>query len=290
MEFQAPKLVGDDAEGTGEVFEVKYLYDKTAHLATSPQLYKQIMVGVFERVFTTGNVFRAEKHATTRHLNEYTSIDVECGFITDHTDIMRLETSLMRSIVARLKETCAEEFKTLGAELPLLPEGDCFPRLKLREVQKIIGVPEESDLDPAGERAIAEWAKKEHGSDFVFVTHYPVVKRPFYTYEDEADPGYTKSFDLLFRGAEITTGGQRRHEYENLVAGAKAKGLNPDNFSFYFQAFRYGLPPHGGWGMGLERLTQKFLGLENVKEATPFPRDINRIDTLLSEDPNRTAD
>ena len=297
VEFQAPKIIGDDAEGTGEVFEVKYLYDRVAHLATSPQLYKQIMVGVFERVFTTGNVFRAEKHATTRHLNEYTSIDVEFGFINDHLDIMRLETALMRHIVAHLKETCTEAFATLGAELPLIPvEGDCFPHMKLREAQALIkertGVDKtaEPDLEPEDERWLCTYAHDELQSDFFFVTHYPVAKRPFYTYEDESDIGFTKSFDLLFRGVEITTGGQRRHEYENLVAGAKMKGLNPDNFSFYLQAFKYGMPPHGGWGMGLERLTQKFLGLKNVKEATLFPRDINRIDTLLSTPNENNSD
>lgn len=287
-EFQAPKLIGDDAEGSGEVFEVKYLYDQVAHLATSPQLYKQIMVGVFERVFTTGNVFRAEKHSTSRHLNEYTSIDVEMGFINDHTDVMALETELMRAITMQLAATCAEEFKLLGAEVPVVPAK--IPSLKLREAQELIfketgkDKRTEPDLEPEDERWLCEWSKREHDSDFCFVTHYPVSKRPFYTYEDENDKGFTKSFDLLFRGVEITTGGQRRHNYDNLVEGAKAKGLNPENFAYYLQAFKTGLPPHGGWGMGLERLTAKFLGLANVKEATLFPRDINRIDTLLSTD------
>lgn len=286
-EFQAPKLIGDDAEGSGEVFEVKYLYDRVAHLATSPQLYKQIMVGVFERVFTTGNVFRAEKHATTRHLNEYTSIDVEMGFITDHTDVMAVETELMRAICDHLHTTCESEFKMLLADIPVVPKN--IPQLKLREAQALIlketGVDHtsEPDLEPGEERWLCEWSAREHRSDFIFITHYPVSKRPFYTFEDQADPGFTKSFDLLFRGLEITTGGQRRHDYDNLVAGAKLKGLNPENFSYYLQAFKYGIPPHGGWGMGLERLTAKFLNLQNVKEATLFPRDINRIDTLLSK-------
>ena len=285
-EFQAPRLIGDDAEGSGEVFEVKYLYDKTAHLATSPQLYKQIMVGVFERVFTTGNVFRAEKHSTTRHLNEYTSIDIEMGFIKDHTDIMATENRLMRYISDHLRATCAKEFELHGATIPVVPEQ--IPFMKLREAQELIfketskDTRTEPDLEPEDERWLCEWAKRTHDSDFVFVTHYPVSKRPFYTLEDPEDVGFTKSFDLLFRGVEITTGGQRRHDYDNLVAGAKMKGLDPDNFSFYLQAFKYGIPPHGGWGMGLERLTAKFLGLANVKEAALFPRDINRIDTLLS--------
>ena len=282
-EFQAPKLIGDDAEGGADVFSLPYFYDKVAHLATSPQFYKQILVGVLERVYTVGNVYRAEKHSTTRHLNEYTSLDMEMGFINDHLDVMRVETRLMHSIIKHLKESCVEEFKTLGATLPDAPEE--FPSLKLREAQKILGVDEsEPDLEPEHERAICEWAKREHNSDFIFITHYPVSKRPMYTFEDPEDLGYTKSFDLLFRGVEITTGGQRRHDYENLIEGIKAKGLDPDKFSYYLQAFKYGMPPHGGWGMGLERLTQKMLGLHNVKEATLFPRDINRIDTLLHAD------
>ena len=288
VEFQAPRLIGDDAEGSGEVFEVNYLYGKTAHLATSPQLYKQIMVGVFERVFTTGNVFRAEKHSTSRHLNEYTSLDMEMGFIKDHTDVMTFETRLLRAITEHLRHTCAAEYALLNAELPEVPEE--IPRLKLRDAQELIfketdkDKRSEPDLEPEDERWLCEWSKREHDSDFVFVTHYPVSKRPFYTYEDADDPGFTKSFDLLFRGVEITTGGQRRHDYENLIEGARLKGLNPELFSFYLQAFKYGMPPHGGWGMGLERLTAKFLGIANVKEAALFPRDINRIDVLLSTD------
>ncbi len=286
-EFQAPKFVGDDAEGGGNIFKVEYFKDRNAYLATSPQLYKQIMVGVFERVFAAGNVFRAEKHATTRHLNEYTSLDMEMGFIDDHTTIMAMEESFMRFLMQRLSETCAAEITLLGATLPVVP--DQIPRLKLREAQAIIsketGVDctEEPDLEPEHERFLCEWAKREKGSDFVFITHYPVSKRPFYTYEDERDPGFTKSFDLLFRGVEITTGGQRVHDYDTLLKKLEQKGLSPDNFSFYLQAFKYGMPPHGGWGMGLERLTEKLLGFENLREATLFPRDMNRIDVRLAQ-------
>lgn len=287
IEFQSPKLIGDDAEGGANVFEVPYFYGKTAHLATSPQFYKQMMVGVYERVFCTGNVFRAEKHSTTRHINEYTSLDMEMGFITDHHDLMDLETALMKYIVSHLEKTCAAEFTLLGATVPEISE--TIPTLKLKEAQELIlketgkDTVGEPDLEPEDERWLCEWSKKEKNSDFVFVTHYPVSKRPMYTMEDSEDPGFTKSFDLLFRGVEITTGGQRRHEYQNLVEGIKAKGLNPDQFAYYLQAFKYGMPPHGGWGMGLERLTAKFLGIQNVKEATLFPRDINRIDTRLSD-------
>ncbi|MCA9367149.1 aspartate--tRNA(Asn) ligase [Candidatus Kaiserbacteria bacterium] len=286
-EFQAPKLVGGDAEGGAEVFKLGYFKDRTAFLASSPQLYKEISVGAFERVFSFATAFRAEKSATTRHLSEYTSLDMEMGFITDHHDIMRMETALMQFIVKHLGETCAKELEILGIELPLAPAGELFPHMKLREAQSLIkektgqDKTAEPDLEPEDERWLCEYAHNELGSDFIFITHYPMKKRPFYTMEDEGDEGYSKSFDLLFRGVEITTGGQREHRLERLIAQAEGKGLDPSKFSFYLQAFRYGIPPHGGWGMGLERLTQKFVGVQNVKEATLFPRDINRIDVLL---------
>jgi len=289
-EFQSPKLVGGDAEGGAEVFKVPYFKDKTAYLSSSPQLYKQIMVGVYERVFSFATAFRAEKSATSRHLSEYTSLDMEMGFITDHTDVMRVETALMKHLVQHLTEHATDALATLKMELPAIPDGDMFPNMKLKEAQELIlketgeDKTSEPDLEPEDERWLCEYAKENLGSDFIFITHYPVSKRPFYTYEDEEDPGFTKSFDLLFRGVEITTGGQRVHDLETLKEKIKSKGLDPESFSFYLQAFKYGIPPHGGWGMGLERLTAKFCGVANVKEATLFPRDINRIDTLLSKD------
>ncbi len=297
-EFQAPKLVGGDAEGGAAVFSVPYFKEKTAYLASSPQFYKQIMVGAFERVFSFATAFRAEKSATTRHLSEYTSLDAEIGFITDHHDIMRVETALMRFAVEHLRTVAQAELTTLGVELPQTGEAssDMFPHMKLREAQALIrektgaDKTNEPDLEPEDERWLCEYAKSELGSDFIFITHYPVSKRPFYTYEDEADPGFTKSFDLLFRGVEITTGGQRVHNKANLIERMQQKGLNPEQFSFYLQAFAYGIPPHGGWGMGLERLTQKFCGVDNVKEATLFPRDINRIDTLTSKESTDSAE
>lgn len=286
-EFQAPKLVGDDAEGGGNVFKLEYFKGQDAYLATSPQLYKQILVGSLERVFTTGNVFRAELHATTRHLNEYTSLDAEMGFIESHEDVMQVLETTLKHIVSTLQKEHGEDFATVGAELPKAP--DQFPRIKFRDAQKLIteatgeDCTKEPDLEPAHERWLCEYALKEFGSDFIFVTHYPTKKRPFYTFVDPEDPEHTYSFDLLFRGVEITTGGRRVHEYDEYLKRLESKGLDPKNFAFYLQAFKYGMPPHGGWGMGLERLTQKFLGLSNVKEATLFPRDINRIDTLLSK-------
>lgn len=285
-EFQAPKLIGEDAEGGANSFDVEY-FGHTAHLAQSPQLYKQIMVGVFERVFSTGNVYRAEKHSTTRHVNEYTSLDIEMGFIKDHTDIMAMENRILAHIMKELEATCSAEFALMGAEIPNVPAK--IPALKLREAQQIIKEEQgidcsnEPDLEPAHERFLCEYAKKKWDSDFMFVTHFPVSKRPFYTYEDEADLGYTKGADLLFRGIEITTLAQRIHQYDKLVTAMKNKKLDPEKFSFYLQAFKYGMPPHGGFGLGLERLTAKLLGLENVKQATLFPRDMNRIDNLLSK-------
>ena len=285
VEFQSPKIIGEDAEGGASVFKIEY-FDHEAHLAQSPQFYKQIMVGIYEKVFTTGNVFRAEKHSTTRHLNEYTSLDVELGFIRDHHDIMNLGGRLMHSIISHVAETSAHELKILGATLPLIPHE--IPHMKLRDAQKIIherygeDCAKEPDLSPQHERWISEYALKQLNSDFIYITHFPSEKRPMYVYEDEADLGYTKSFDLLCRGLEVNTGGQRIHEYDDLVAKIQRKGLDPEKFSFYLQAFKYGMPPHGGFGMGLERLTARFLSIDNVKEATLFPREINRIDTLLS--------
>lgn len=296
-EFQAPKIVGGDAEGGAAVFQVPYFKGVTANLASSPQLYKQIMVGVFERVFTLAATFRAEKSATTRHLSEYTSLDAELGFITDHQDVMRVLTALMNYLVNHLKTHCVRELSILGIALPdHATTNGLFPYMKLREAQALIkertGIDktQEPDLEPEDERWLCEYAKQELGSDFIFITHYPVAKRPFYTYEDEADPGFTKSFDLLFRGVEITTGGQRVHNHDELINRMKTKGLDPSKFAFYLQAFQYGIPPHGGWGMGLERLTAKFCGVANVKDATLFPRDINRIDTFTSQEQTDEAE
>lgn len=287
-EFQAPKLVGGDAEGGSEVFRVEYFNEKEASLATSPQLYKQIMVGVFERVFAVGPTFRAEKSATTRHLSEIAMLDLEMGFIKDHTDVIRLVTGLMRYITKSVVEKCQAELKLLGIEAPLAPEK--FPTMTLREAQELIlketgeDKTKEPDLEPEDERWLCEYAKENLGSDFVFVTHFPTSKRPFYTHVDPEDPEYTRSFDLLFRGLEMCSGGQRVHDYDDLKERITAKGLDPEKFDFYLQAFKYGVPPHGGIGMGLERLTAKFCGVVNVKEATLFPRDMNRIDTLLSKE------
>lgn len=287
IEFQCPKIVGGSTEGGANVFKIDY-FGQPAFLGQSPQFYKQIMVGIFERVFTVGNVYRAEEHATTRHLNEYTSLDLEFGMLKDHTDIMDLETELLRYIFGHLDKTVGPELKMWNYVRPSIPTE--ISSFKLREVQKLIkentGVDHtaEPDLEPGEEKWISEYVKEKYNSDFVFVTHYPTAKRPMYTYPDEADPEYTKSFDLLFRGLEIVTGGQRINNYKQLVENIKKRGLNPENFIFYLEAFQYGMPPEGGSGMGLERLTARLLGIDNVKYATLFPRDLNRIDLSLVTD------
>ncbi len=281
-EFVAPALVGSDAEGGAEVFKVEYFNDKTANLATSPQLYKQIMTGVFERVFTIAKIFRAEKSATTRHIAELTQMDFEMGFIRDERDVMAVLEGVIRDTVAEVATTCPDAFKLLGAEVPALPEKP-FPILTLREVQQTLGAEEAPDLEPEQERKICAWAKENHGSDFVFVTRFPTKKRAFYTYEAPEEAPFSRGFDLLMRGLEINSGAQRIHNHDALVAKIRDRGMDPEKFSFYLQAFKYGMPPHGGCSTGLERFTMKMLNLENVKEATPFPRDMSRIDKLLSE-------
>ncbi|MFZ2620946.1 MAG: aspartate--tRNA(Asn) ligase [Minisyncoccia bacterium] len=280
-EFQAPAIVGGDAEGGAMAFKVDYYYDKSAFLATSPQFYKQIMAGVYERVFTTPKIFRGEKHATTRHLSELTQMDFEMAFIKDEKDVMEVLEKVIKHIVKKVSKNHPEVFAKFKTEIPLIPEK--FPILTLREAQKVLGVKEEPDLDPEQERSICEWAKKEHGSDFVFITHFPTAKRAFYTYEEPSEAPYSRGFDLLFRGLEINSGSQRIHDYDTMIEKMKARGLDPEKFSFYLQCFKYGIPPHGGCSTGLERITARMLDLSNVKEAALFPRDLNRIDNRLSQ-------
>lgn len=266
-EFQAPAIVPVATEGGSALFPVGY-YDHKAYLGQSPQLYKQIMVGVFELVFTVTKAFRAEPSTTTRHLSEYVSLDAEMGFIESWEEIMDTAEAVMRGIFAAVK-------KNHGIETPKL--GEKIPRIRLSEVTK------EPDLSPDDERKVGEWAVKKHGSELVFVTHFPASKRPFYTYPDEEDPSVTHGFDLIGRGMEWVTGGQRIHNFEQLVANIKKWGNDPKDFELYLQAFKYGMPPHGGFAIGAERLTAGLLGLGNVREASLFPRDMERIDFRLTK-------
>lgn len=279
VDFQAPALVGGDAEGGAAVFKVDYFNDRTAYLATSPQLYKQMMVGVFERAFTIAKIFRAEKSATTRHLAELTQMDFEMGFIEDEHDVIDVLEEVIRETVSAVAEAHSDVFARFGVEPPAL--GSRFPRLTLAEVFETLGLPAEDDLAPEHERAICAWAKERHGTDFVFVTRFPTDARAFYTMS--ADGPLSRGFDLLMRGLEINSGAQRIHDHDALVARIRERGMDPDKFRFYLQAFKYGIPPHGGCSTGLERFTMKMLDLENVKEASAFPRDMHRIDLLLSE-------
>lgn len=237
------------------------------------------MVGAFERVFTFARAFRAEKSATTRHMSESTQMDFEMGFIDDEFDVMAVLEQTVRDTVTEVAKQHAPEFARLGATVPAL--GEKFPILTLAEAHATLGVPSEDDMTPEHERDICAWALKEHNCDFVFITKFPTASRAFYTMGESK--GESRGFDLLFRGLEINSGAQRIHDYDDMVARITERGMNTDNFAFYLQAFKYGLPPHGGCSTGLERFTMKMLELHNVKEASPFPRDMNRIDTLLSQ-------
>ena len=287
-EFISPALVGGDAEGGAAAFKVEYFYDQPAFLATSPQFYKQIMVGAFERAFTVAKIFRAEKSATTRHLSEATCLDFEMGFIKDERDPMWVLEVAIKDTVRAVSEKHADIFTRFGTTLPLVP--DTIPVFTLEEAQNLIEkefgrtVEDRNDMAPEDERQICEYAKNNLQSDFVFITRFPTKKRAFYTYEDPAEAPFSRGFDLLFRGLEINSGAQRIHNYDDLVARMKDRGLDPNKFSFYLEAFKVGMPPHGGSSTGLERFTARMLEIANVKEATSFPRDINRIDTLLSTD------
>lgn len=289
MEFQAPAIVGGDAEGGAEAFKVEYFKDRSAFLATSPQFYKEIMTGVFERAFTVAKIFRAEKHATSRHLSEITQMDFELAFIKDFKDVTSVLEEVIREVCAAVTDKHADIFERFKVDQPLLPEGE-FPYLKLSEAQEIIEkefsgkAVGEPDLEPEHERQICEWAKKEHGSDFIFITHFPTEKRAFYTLPDSENPELSSGFDLLYKGLEINSGSQRFHDHEKMVETIKARGLDPDKFSFYLQMHKYGVPPHGGCSTGLERMTARMLDLANVRQGVAFPRDINRIDVRLSED------
>jgi len=286
-EFQAPALVGSDAEGGAEVFKVEYFKDRTVGLATSPQLYKEIMTGALERAFTIAKIFRAEKSATTRHLSEITQMDFEMGFIKDHNDVMDVLEEVTREVCTTVADQHGAALERFGTTPALLPD-DPYPRLTLLEAQELlkekfdIDCVGETDLEPEHERKLCEWAKEEKGSDFVFVTEFPTDKRAFYSYPDPDNKERCRSFDLLFRGLEINSGAQRYHDYEEMNAEIERRGMKPADFAFYTMSHKYGTPPHGGCSTGLERFTARMLELPNVKEAVPFPRDINRIDVLLS--------
>jgi nondiscriminating aspartyl-tRNA synthetase len=280
VEIQTPKIVGGATESGANVFELDY-FGRPAFLAQSPQLYKQMLVGVFERVYETGPAFRAEPHDTPRHLSEFVSLDAELGFVDDHRTVMAAAREAVAGMLAGVAERAASAVGVLGIALPVVP--DEIPVVHFAEAQRLVEeatgeqLAGELDLAPAHERWLGEWAVREHDSEFVFVEGYPTAKRPFYTHPDPARPEFSNSFDLLFRGQELITGGQRLHRYADLVGALDARRLSREPLEGYLEAFRHGMPPHGGFAIGLERWTARLTGAENVREATLFPRDQARL-------------
>lgn len=278
-EIHTPKITHSGTEGGSEVFTVNY-FNRRAFLSQSPQFWKQMMVGAgFERVFEVGFAYRAELHNTWRHLNEYVSLDVEMGFIKDETDLMDMEEKFLNYLYKHLKQTCSEELKMFDVELP---DELTIPRIPLAEAQEILlkefnKKSPVGNIDNEGEALFHKYIKEKYNTDFVFLTEYPTAKRPMYAMEREDDAEITKSFDLIFKGVEITTGGQRIHDYEALKAKMERMGIKVEDFDFYLNTFKYGMPPHGGFAIGLERITMQILGLGNIREASLFPRDMKRL-------------
>lgn len=278
-EVHTPKIVSAGAEGGANIFQLGY-FGKDAYLAQSPQFYKQMLAGVYERVFEIAPVFRAEKHDTSRHLNEYTSVDFEMGYISSFYEIMQMETMLLRHTMKYLEENYGSELAVLKAKVPEINE---IPAIKFIEAKELISrefkreIKDFEDFEPEEEKLLYGLIMKETGCEFVFVTHYPTRKRPFYAMESRENREETLSFDLLFRGLEITTGGQRIHSYKEQVAKMQARGMHVEAFESYLMIHKYGMPPHGGLGLGLERFMSKLLNQNNVRLSTLFPRDINRV-------------
>ena len=279
-EIHTPKIGAKSAEGGANMFRLSYFH-RPAVLQQSPQLYKQMMVGVFDRVFETGPVFRAEKHNTRRHLNEYTSLDFEMGYIHSFLDICAMETGFLQYTMNLLEKEYSKELKLLNITLP---DVEKIPYVRFDEAKRLVSekynrkIKNPFDLEPEEEELIGKYFKEEYNADFVFVTHYPSKKRPFYAMDDPEDTRYTLSFDLLYHGLEITTGGQRIHDLSMLEEKIQGKGMTEEGLEQYLDAFRFGMPPHGGLGIGLERLTMQLLGEDNVREACLFPRDMSRLE------------
>jgi nondiscriminating aspartyl-tRNA synthetase len=288
VEIFVPTISASATEGGAEVFKVDY-YGHNAYLTQSPQLYKQIMVGVFERVYTFSHAYRAEPSVTTRHLSEVVQLDVEIGFIDSFEELLDALELVGTSIINEVSQKFEKILKLQGVEMPLIPVQ--IPRLTLKEAQEIIFKFSQGERDPRGEqdlnatdeKLICEWAKKEKQSDFVTITHFPTKKRAFYSLPDPKNPEVSLSYDLLFRGLELASGSQRVNDYEQLISIMRERKLDPKNFEMYLQAFKYGIPPEGGFSFGLERLTMKILELPNVREASLFPRDMERVDERLSD-------
>ncbi|MEU8271786.1 aspartate--tRNA(Asn) ligase [Sphaerisporangium sp. NPDC049002] len=280
VETSTPKIVASATESGANVFGIDY-FGKPAFLAQSPQFFKQALVGVFERVYEVGPVFRAEPHDTARHLAQYTSLDAELGFVGDHRDVMAVLTKAVAGMHASVEERAGAATALLEIAIPSVPEE--IPAIHFADAQELLARHTgedprgEPDLAPAHERRLGEWALREHGSEFLFVTGYPMVKRPFYTHPDPERPEYSRSFDLLFRGLELVTGGQRLHRHADYLAALSARGEDPNAYEGYLAAFAHGMPPHGGFAIGLERWTSRLTGAANVRQTTLFPRDLHRL-------------
>ncbi|OIO46180.1 aspartate--tRNA(Asn) ligase [bacterium (Candidatus Gribaldobacteria) CG10_big_fil_rev_8_21_14_0_10_37_21] len=283
-EVQAPTIVPTATEGGSEVFKIDY-YGKPAFLGQSPQLYKQIMVSVFERVYMLAHAYRAEPSVTTRHLSEYISLDAEMGFIESWEELMDTCEVMLKNVFSAIEKDCSKELELFEVSVPKIKK---IPRLKLKKAQQIIlertkrDNTNEPDLSPEDEVEICKWSFETHKSELVFITHYPTKKRPFYTMPDKDNPEETLSFDVLYKGLEIITGGQRINDYEQLLSNVKKWGNDPSDFEIYLQAFKYGMPPEGGFALGAERIIKQLLNLENLREASLFPRDMSRIDKRLN--------
>lgn len=279
-EIHTPKIVARGAEGGSNVFRLDY-FNKKAELGQSPQFYKQTMVGVYDRVFEVAPVFRAEKHNTTRHLNEYMGLDFEMGYIDGFEDVMAMETGFLQYTMELLKNEYQKELTILEV---ILPDVSRIPSVRFDKAKELASekynrkIRNPYDLEPEEELLIGQYFKEEYDSDFVFVTHYPSKKRPFYAMDDPSDSKFTLSFDLLFKGLEVTTGGQRIHDYKKILEKMERRNMDPKDIASYLMIFKYGMPPHGGLGIGLERLTMKLLGEQNVRETSLFPRDVNRLE------------
>lgn len=277
--IHTPKLVSAGAEGGANIFKLDY-FGQQAYLAQSPQFYKQYTAGVFGRVFEVGNVYRAERHNTSRHLNEYIGLDFEMAYIDSMYDVMAMETGMLKHLMAYLPRHVKPELDLLGITLPVI---DNIPTLTFAEAKEIMqekyGHKSKNryDLNPDEEVMLCKWAQEEHGCEFCFVTHFPASKRPFYAMDDKENPKLALSFDLLFRGLEITTGGQRIHDYHAQIQKLRDRGMDETQFESFTMMHKYGMPPHGGIGIGLERLTMQLLGQQNVRDASMFPRDMNRL-------------
>ena len=282
FEFQAPSIVPATAEGGAEVFKVEY-FDKSAYLSQSPQLYKQIVMTAFERVFSVNKVFRAEPSQTTRHLTEVVSLDAEMAFIDSWRDVRDMSQECVRFVLAEVAQKCAKEIEFLKAEMPTML--DDTPTMSLREALAKVGAdPKEKDLNPEQERKLCEMVKQETNSDFVYVYGYPTRQKPFYVFPNPEEPEYNEGMDLLCRGVEWLSGGRRINDYKQLMEHVDIWGMDPKKIDMFLEAFKYGAPPEGGFAFGAERMTMQILGLKNIREATMFPRDMNRIDHPLSEE------